>query len=169
MICQVCKSREATTHIKSILNGKLAEIHLCSDCAKEKGYGDVLGGFGIANLLGNIFVNSPEFETEKRCSKCKSSFEDISKKGKIGCADCYETFIDQLAPMIKRIHGTANHRGKHPGRYALRVQEEKTQIMPVKEPPLENKRRELKQAIEAQNFEQAAVLRDEIKELEKND
>ena len=74
--------------------------------------------------------------------------------------------------MIQRVHGAARHRGKSPGGSALRVADRHTQLAASPRQrelsPVEEKRRQLKEAVEAQNFEQAAVLRDEIKEMEKH-
>ena len=73
-----------------------------------------------------------------------------------------------MAPVIQRIHGTTQHKGKVPGGSALRIADLNNKIMPVREAPVEEKRRLLKKAVEAQDFETAAVLRDEIKEMEQN-
>lgn len=170
MICQVCGKKTATTHIKTVVNGKLMEVHLCSDCAKEKGYSHLFSdwGFGFGNLLGGLLEHGTGGEAVPRCKTCGASFEEISKEGKIGCADCYRTFRHQLIPVIQRIHGTTRHKGKVPGGSALRIADSNNKIMPVEESPLDEKKRLLKQAIDAQNFEQAAVLRDEIKEMEQH-
>ena len=104
-----------------------------------------------------------------RCPTCGASFEEITQSGKIGCADCYRTFRSQLMPVIQRIHGTTRHKGKVPGGSALRITGGQHQMVTVQESPLEEKKRLLKQAIEKQDFEQAAVLRDEIKEMESHD
>ena len=94
---------------------------------------------------------------------------EISQSGKIGCAECYKTFRSQLVPMIQRIHGTTQHKGKVPGGSALRLTGGQSAMMPVQESPLEEKKRLLKQAVEQQDYETAAVLRDEIKEMESHD
>ncbi len=168
MICQSCGQREATTHIKTVVNGQLTETHLCGECARKQGYGHIMadwGGFG--SLLGGLLGESPAQEV-KRCPGCGSSFQQISKTGQIGCAQCYQTFRSQLLPVIQRIHGGAQHKGKVPGGSALRVQEARQQLVAVEESPLEEKRRLLKKAIEEQDFEQAAILRDQIKEMTEN-
>lgn len=172
MICQVCGKKTATTHIKSIVNGHLTQYHLCSDCAREKGYAAPFEdwGFSMNSLLGGLMGVGTMPETVLRCPTCGSSFEEISKTGNVGCADCYRTFREQLLPVIQRIHGTSKHKGKTPGRAALRVVDENRSMMPVEaDSPLEAKKKLLRQAIEEQNFEQAAILRDEIKEMEKHD
>lgn len=169
MICEACKKNQANTHIKTIVNGELTEVSLCADCAREKGIGNAPGGFDLSDLLGSIFLNQPEKESAKRCEKCGASFEEISKTGKIGCAVCYSTFGGQLSATIQRIHGGASHKGKRPGGSALRVATQNTKIVPVKESKTEEKRRLLQEAVTRQDFEAAAKLRDEIKEMEQHD
>ena len=171
MLCQSCHKNTATTHIKSIVNGELTEYALCPECAKKMGYGNFFGdfpSFGLGSLLGGFFGGDSAPSQVARCPKCGASFEEISRSGKVGCAECYHTFRDRLLPSIQRIHGTAKHRGKRPGTMAIQVaQKPEMTLHPAKAlTPLEEKKQALKKAIEAQDFEQAAVLRDEIREME---
>ncbi len=170
MLCQMCGQHPATTHIKTIVNGKLTQAHLCADCAKKQGYGNLFAdwGSGFGSLLSGFMGSAAPARQVTRCPGCGASFEDITRSGKIGCAQCYHTFRGQLLPIIQRIHGTAQHKGKVPGSSALRVTDPNNKIVAVEETPLEEKKRLLKQAIETQDFERAAVLRDEIKELEQH-
>lgn len=174
MMCQNCGQRTATTHIKTVINGQLTESHLCSQCAKKQGYGHMLSEWnGFGSLLGGLLSGAQETQ-EKRCPGCGASFRQISHSGRIGCAQCYDTFRSQLIPVVERVHGTARHRGKVPGGSALRVQEQNRQLMNVEEQKsarlseIAEKKRQLQKAVEAQDFEQAAQLRDQIKELESN-
>ncbi|WP_322174684.1 UvrB/UvrC motif-containing protein [Acutalibacter caecimuris] len=178
MLCQRCGQRPATTHIKTVVNGQLTESHLCGECAQQQGYGGMLGEWGgFGSLLGGLLGDAPAQEV-KRCPGCGASFGEISKSGKIGCAACYQTFREQLRPVIQRIHGAAQHMGKSPGGSALRVvsQEHRLAVGPGGQAAgtqgqstgLEEKRRQLQEAIKAQDFERAAVLRDEIKEAERH-
>ena len=171
MICQSCGKKTATTHIKTIVNGKLAEYHLCSECAKEKGYGSFFDhwNLGFGNMLGGLLGKTQSEETVLRCKKCGAVFSEIAKTGNLGCEECYTTFRRQLLPLIQRIHGTARHKGKHPGSSALRITDTNSKLATVQESALEEKKRLLQKAIEAQEFEQAAVLRDEIKEMESHE
>lgn len=170
MLCQMCGQHPATTHIKTIVNGKLTQAHLCANCAKKQGYGNLFAdwGSGFGSLLSGFMGSAAPARQVTRCPGCGASFEDITRSGKIGCAQCYHTFRGQLLPIIQRIHGTAQHKGKVPGSSALRVTDPNNKIVAVEETPLEEKKRLLKQAIETQDFERAAVLRDEIKELEQH-
>lgn len=170
MTCQGCGQRAATTHIKTVLNGQLTEMHLCTECAKKQGYGHILsdwGGFG--SLLGGLLGGAPASE-EKHCPGCGASFGQISQTGQIGCAECYRTFRTRLIPVIQRIHGTTQHKGKSPGGSALRVADPNRQLAAAPRPaapnPIDEKKKQLQKAIETQDFEQAAVLRDQIKEME---
>lgn len=162
MLCQNCGKYEATTHVKRIVNGEAAEAHLCSDCAKMLGYEDVFGGFGnifgsfLGSFLGDTGVNSLSARTIQ-CEKCGSTFNDIIESGKIGCAECYSKFYEKLLPSLQRIHGKTRHEGKIPNRIAVEEDTSKAQLLKLEE--------ELKAAVEAQNYETAALLRDRIKEI----
>ncbi|RKJ39444.1 hypothetical protein D7X94_12425 [Acutalibacter sp. 1XD8-33] len=171
MLCQSCGQRAATTHIKSMVNGQLTETHLCAQCAKKQGYGHILGDWGgFGSLLGGLLREVPAAEV-KRCPGCGASFGEISQTGQIGCGECYQTFRAQLLPVIQRIHGAARHKGKSPGGSALRVSDPNHQMVasPRQEKPAEAELREkerlMQEAIQLQDFENAALLRDQIKEL----
>ena len=161
MLCQNCGKYEATTQVKRIVNGESAEAHLCSDCAKALGYNDVFGGFGntFGDLLGSFF-GEPQVSAISsrtiRCEKCGNTFNDIVNSGKIGCADCYTTFYDKLLPSLQRIHGKTRHEGKNP----TIIKAEVTNVNPI-----EDLEEQLRIAIDEQNFEKAAQLRDKINEL----
>ena len=101
----------------------------------------------------------------ERCEKCGSCFDDIIKSGKVGCADCYEKFYSKLLPSIQRIHGKANHGGKIPVRHEAVSAEKAVPKEKSAEEKIEELNSQMQKAIEEQNFEQAAVLRDEIKKL----
>jgi protein arginine kinase activator len=175
MKCTHCHEKEANTHIKRIINGKREEMHLCEDCAKKLGvvndfefepfnmnsfFGNLLGaGASALNSLAGV----------ERCNYCGSSFNDIVNSGKVGCANCYEKFEDKLAPSIEKIHG----RTKHVGKYVTYTDEsdkvnnkteEKSEVSEI-----DKLKSDLQNAIKEQRFEDAAVIRDKIKELSKED
>jgi len=165
MLCQNCGKKEATTHIKSIVNGETAETHLCVNCAAHLGYSDIFTGFGFnpGEFFGNLLVNGQKAESETqtlRCSVCSSSFDDIAREGKVGCARCYETFYDLLLPSLQRIHGKAVHTGKVPLKAGERAQMS-SRITQLKDA--------LQKAVEQQDYEQAAKLRDEIIDAQKEE
>lgn len=163
MLCDRCKQKPATTYYKQILNGQLKEYHLCEDCAAAAHLGlglysalhsdfDMLSSF-LEEGLGR---SATQHLQQKKCPMCGMTFEDIVNSGKVGCATCYETFYNQLLPSIQKIHGQTQHVGKVPasaGEYLRRSREMKK---------LEE---ELSRAIQSQEFERAATLRDRIKAL----
>ncbi len=166
MLCQNCGKYDATTHIKQIINGDMTESHLCSACAKSLGCDDMFKSFSLnlSDLFGGFFGDTlPALAQENtlRCKKCGSSFDDIAREGKLGCAECYRTFYDKMLPSLQRIHGRVSHSGKKGNAPVAPPAPE--------EPPqskVEKLRAELTEAVSCQNFELAAKLRDEIKELE---
>lgn len=163
MLCQNCGKNEATTHLKRIINGETAETHLCTACASSMGYGDLLGGFhlNVNDFFGNLFGGPQPALNETRsarCEKCGSSFQDIAQSGKLGCADCYSLFQERLMPSLQRIHGKTKHVGKSAGADTPAAKAKRH---------LEGLRTKLVKAVEVQDFEQAAALRDEIKAAEK--
>ncbi len=164
MLCQNCGKNEANTHIKQVINGDTAEMHLCSECANHLGYSDMFSGFdfGFSDFFGGLLndvTSSRKLGDVKRCEKCGSSFNDIVREGRVGCAQCYETFYDRLKPSLQRIHGKANHSGKI-SRSTLEKPAEKTP-----EEKIEALQLQMDEAVSKQDFEQAAKIRDEIKTL----
>lgn len=177
MLCNNCEKNEATTHIKQIINGEMSQTHLCSECAKLLGANDMFSDFNLnfSDFFGNFFgdmLPSLGQHNALRCEKCGCSFDDIVKSGKVGCAKCYETFYDKLLPSLQRIHGKMHHTGKVSATADItdetenNTTEEVTEIYEDNSAKIEVLKESMKQAIETQNFEEAAKIRDEIKELE---
>lgn len=168
MLCQNCKSKEANTHVKSVVNGEYQEFMLCSECAKEKGYTNLFADMhsDFSSILGSFFSNALPAKSETtRCPVCMSTYHDIAKTGQVGCAKCYEVFLAELMPSIRRVHGNTTHCGKAPVNIVKDnpSTEEENQTAKV-----ENMKAELEKAIKEQNFEYAAKLRDMINEMEES-
>lgn len=176
MLCQHCNQNEATTHIRQNINGQKQEMHLCSECAKELGVMDefrmpsmseFFGDSFLGNFLGAGVAAMNSLAGVERCNTCGSSFNDIVKGGHLGCSDCYDMFEDKLEPSIRRIHGKA----KHVGKYVTYSEDQENQTKKTEKAPkkqadtLENLKEQLKDAIKEQRFEDAAVLRDKIKDM----
>ena len=158
MICEKCGKNHATTHIKTVVNGVVREYNLCENCAKAFSYsGNTLTGM-LASMFGDITNISSALE-QKQCPVCKSSFTDIAKSGKVGCTECYKTFYNELLPYLKRVHGSTKHVGKVPNSAPLMVTKPKTETV-------EDLRAQLTQLVAQENYEQAAIVRDKIKEME---
>lgn len=119
MLCQNCRSKEASIHLKRIVNGESVELHLCGDCAAGFGYGDLFSGFGLdpaqmfSALQGRGSV-SRLGSRQLRCETCGFRFEDIAETSRVGCPDCYATFGDKLLPLLQKLHGKASYQGKIP-------------------------------------------------------
>lgn len=195
MKCQHCGKNEATVQLRQSVNGQLSEYALCTQCAEQLGVGGMFadfgsfggfGGFGGMGLMGGMsafaglegLLNSMmgtartgALPRTGRCKLCGSSFDDIARRGKLGCPECYEQFGDRLAPTIERMHGRTKHIGKLPGRPAVQSQPVQNEHQAIKkeEPAAEtvaDLRAQLNAAVAAEEYEKAAVLRDRIKEME---
>ena len=158
MMCENCGKNPATTHLKTVVNGMIHENHLCSFCAANSGYGN-LGGLSLTNMLASMFGESISNgkPISKRCECCGASFSDIAQSGRVGCSECYTTFRKELLPSLNRLHGKAIHIGNTPN------EERKKESAADKIKKLKLK---LADAIKAEEFEDAAKLRDEIRDLE---
>lgn len=161
MLCEYCGRNPAVLRVNTIANGEPAEYSLCAECARKLGYGNLLIvlGAGMDGVLDKIFPGEGEGTGTLRCKCCGASLGDIVRSGKVGCAECYRTFSEQLTPLIRRIHGSAVHRGKAAGGGL-------PQVMPKGQ--LSVMHRRLREAIENENFEQAAAIRDRIRRLEED-
>lgn len=164
MKCTHCNKNEANTHIKKVINGQVEEMFLCEECAKELGVMDdfKFDPFTIDDYFGNLLNSGVSAFNSlvgvDRCSYCGSTLNDIISTGHLGCAHCYEKFEDRLAPTVQKLHSST----KHVGKTISYTEQEDTQASKIDELKLQ-----LKDAIAEQRFEDAAVLRDQIKELTK--
>ena len=178
MKCQKCQNKKATTHIKRVINGEIEEYDLCSECAEKMGYGNFFQGFTSSfaddfnSLFGSFFENALPARTQAtRCETCGSSYTDIQRTGMMGCADCYSLFNGEIMPTIRKIHGNTTHCGKNSA--AFKSERAKAAVeKPVEqesESELDKLQAELSAAIDNQEFEKAAELRDKIKAMEGKD
>ena len=159
MLCCICKEREATVHLTQIAGDKMQKVDLCEECAKTKGVNDPTG-FSLADLLLGLAA-SQEIEQsagggEIRCPRCGFTQADFKKAGRLGCPDCYKAFGEGLDGLLKSMHKGTHHAGKVPE--SLRQTRDLSDR-------LKNLQKKLAKAIEDENFEQAALLRDEIKQM----
>lgn len=160
MKCEKCGKNEATTHIRSVVNGVVREYNLCGSCAAEAGYTTHTHN-GLAGMLSSMFgefLNSNIAVDTKKCPVCGSAFSDIAKTGKVGCSQCYSTFGNELMPYLKRVHGSTKHVGKVPNSAPIMVVST--------EDTVESLRMELNRLVSEERYEEAAVIRDKIKKME---
>lgn len=163
MLCMVCQKKEARVHLTDVKNGKIKKVDLCEDCAKAKGVDDPTG-FALADLLLGLgaseeLTSSTAEGTEAACPACGLTQSDFKKAGRLGCPTCYESFAEGLAGMLKTMHKGTRHAGKVPRALKLgREVQERLQTL----------QRQLEAAIAVENYEEAARLRDAIKQLKEN-
>ena len=159
-MCELCKQTQATVHLTEIVNDQMSELHLCEACANQKG-AQVESHFGLADLLSELadFGKTPDAEevATKACPHCGMTYDDFRKVGRLGCAQCYQTFKRSLGGLLKRIHGSPIHVGKSPARL-VKPTKARTELAELK--------KKLSRAIEQEEFEEAARLRDQIRRME---
>jgi protein arginine kinase activator len=168
MLCQDCKKREAQVHLTQIINNEKISLALCKECASARGFHSPLENnpFPLAELLTN-FAKSMEAQdgltprTDLVCPNCKLTFDDFTRLGRFGCGDCYRTFRPRLEGIMRKIHGASLHRGTAP--IAGIESEPGEQTIPVKEE--DRLETELRKAIDAEDFERAAEIRDKLKSI----
>jgi protein arginine kinase activator len=160
--CKICGKRPATIHYTEIVNNKIVTFDLCVECAEEKGIEVQKGGsYGLGDLVAELIDGTVRDETSKigrvRCPECGYQFSDFRNIGRLGCPECYRSFEAQLQPLLRHIHGGTIHGGKTPVRLSERGSWG---------PSIIQLRDELARAIEGEDYERAAELRDEIRRLE---
>lgn len=145
-----------------------SEVHLCEQCAREVGLNTKISNFTLSLPEMLTFLNvdeSHDFRDQKRCHSCGCSFSDYRKNGKLGCSDCYNYLSDELAPVLTSFFADKRHIGKSP----LVNASQKTMIVEVAHIPAESDleilRTELASAVHDERYEDAAVLRDRIREI----
>ncbi len=186
MYCEMCKKNPATIHYTKVVNGLKEEKHLCEECAaklKQNGeFNDffafdgkhkfgLLPDFSMADFIGGFF--NPEgiaeghnegyvrqVKRDNACPFCGMTADEFRREGKVGCKECYNYFGDYMPSLLRRIHGSTVHNGKVPkkGHEELKMRRQ-----------IDDLRDKLKIAINEEDFEQAAVLRDQIRALEQTE
>lgn len=167
MICEVCRKNAATVHVTKVVNNVRTELHLCQQCARERGELQVLStpSFALSNVLAGLLQGGSGHGVHvgipagagRKCRTCGLDYSKFTNSGFLGCSDCYSEFAPMLNPLIRRIHGHTCHTGKAPRRAgkAVRFRRE-----------IDTLRKRLQQFIETEEYEKAAVVRDRIRELE---
>jgi protein arginine kinase activator len=160
MKCQKC-TKQATLHITELLGEEqFEELHLCEECAHkylyepQKKTGTAKAGEGAAEEADETSALN-----QRECPQCGIKFVEFRNSGRLGCPNDYAEFRQELQPLLENIHGDTKHNGKTPRRLpqTKQTQSELTQL-----------RKQLHQAITKEAYEEAAKLRDQIKQLEEN-
>ncbi len=165
MQCDNCHQRPAAIHLTQIVDNSVTKIHLCEECAAEKGVhsGATVSKYPLSSFLASVGKGAaaalPAGAEDHACQFCSATLQDFRKTGRLGCPHCYESFSSHLRDLLRRIHGSSQHTGEAylppdaadgPDRGRLLVE----------------LRQRLHKAVESENFELAAELRDRIRVLE---
>jgi len=165
MICEKCQKNPATVHMQQFIHGTKKEMHLCQECSFKldnipisletifQGFLEQMKHFGQTGQPGQL---SPEPQN-LTCTRCGMAYNEFKTDGKLGCDSCYQAFQQSVESLVKNVHGSTRHVGKFPQRSGVELLQ-KRQVNEL--------RASLKSAIAEENFEEAARLRDEIREME---
>lgn len=166
MKCDFCE-KKASVFLTQLVDGQMKKVCLCDPCAKERGVTDPTG-FSLADmLLGGVAAGTestaqgtshhPTPGGGRKCPSCGFTLDDLRRVRRFGCSDCYATFSEEVSQMIRGIHKGTTHIGKVPdGLMAMQVLHQR----------IEELRSRLDQAITSESYEEAAGIRDEIRNLE---
>ncbi len=158
MKCQRCL-KQATLHITEVLGDeRFEELHLCEECAKKYLYEPQQKKNAAASKdEPAVEVGDDDNLGEKACDACGLKFVEFRNNGRLGCPHDYDAFREDLLPLLESVHGDVKHAGKTPRRLpkAKGAQLELAQL-----------RRKLQQAVQDEAYEDAARLRDKIRQLE---
>mgnify|MGYP000663438966 CR=1 FL=1 len=162
MTCDHCGDRDAVIHFTEIQNNEVTQSHLCEECAAEKGLTPESGqlDFPLTDFLAQMNASTePEADERRRsCAYCGMDLAEFKKVGRLGCSHCYPTFERHLRTLLRRLHGGTQHVGKvylPPDPSAAELERR-----------LMGLRRRLARAVDSEDFERAAKLRDQIRSLE---
>lgn len=162
MLCEKCKKNPATVHMQQFVHGVKKEMHLCQECSFKMempiSLENIFQGFlDQMKHMGHPYDKVQYKPQNLTCTRCGMVFNEFKTNGKLGCDSCYQAFHKPVEALIKNVQGSTRHGGKFPQRSGV-ILLQKRQV--------EELRVGLKAAIELENFEEAARIRDEIKELE---
>ena len=161
MLCDSCKERDAVVNLTQIVENVVSHLHLCERCAADRGVEPTVGmpqhplGQFLAEVQQQVAVPATEVG---RCSFCGASMKDFRASGRLGCARCYPTFEGSLRELLRRVHGHSRHVG--------RVYEPPAPETMEQDSIRGELRERLRRAIESEQFELAAELRDKIRVLD---
>ena len=176
MTCDICGKKKATVHLTEIVDEQMSEMHLCEECARQKS-SQMEQQFGLADLLAGLSDTAKTVASKEgdknvlKCSRCALPYEDFRKFGRLGCGECYTSFKEHLTGLLRKIHGSNKYLGKTPAQFSghsVEATVESTAVLLVPE-NLADLKKQLHDAIAAEDFEKAAQLRDKIRNFEKKD
>ncbi len=162
MLCQKCHKRPGTIRYAEVVDGRVTDQFWCSECLANQRSGP--DGFEISEVSPTRpnrdsihSVVSRVVRAQRACPECDTQLQTVFATDRVGCATCYTTFKDELGDLLNKLHGRVAHRGK-----AAHLTDARTQLRS----DLRSKRALLRSMLKAENYEEAATLRDEIRSLE---
>ena len=164
MQCDQCGERPAAIHLTQIVNNAVTQAHLCETCAAEKGIqtSASVAKFHLSEFLASLGKGTGKAEaggaTAEPCSFCGATLADFRETGRLGCSHCYVSFEGHVRDLLRRLHGSTQHVGEVYLTPGGRADEPGRRLTDLRE--------QLRRAVDAENFELAAELRDRIKVLE---
>lgn len=173
MLCQNCGKNEANFKYTQIINGVKKELTLCSECARKLGVDSIDIPINFTSFLGDFFNDYaessllPSFSTnDVKCKTCNMTYNDFINTGMFGCSDCYDVFSNPIDSLLKNLHGTSKHIGRGIKNAKVAQIEKENKVEPIKNEK-DELQKQLDKAIKEERYEDAAKLRDKIKEIEK--
>ncbi len=160
MMCDVCKERESVVKLYTADGDTQTQQHLCERCAAERGV-EISGTpkHPLGDFLQAVQLQLAVAPSESgRCAFCSSTLRDFRDTGRLGCPQCYTSFETSLRELLRRVHGSSVHVGR---RYSIPESDSPDAVVVLGE-----LREQLRAAIENEEFERAADLRDKIRVLE---
>ncbi|MEJ2540058.1 MAG: UvrB/UvrC motif-containing protein [Gemmatimonadota bacterium] len=158
--CEDCGVNDAVIRLTQVVNNEMTVVQLCESCAAARGVesgGDV--STPLSDFIAHVGGSAPsQVAQQLRCSFCGLTYGDFKKVGRLGCPECWTTFQASLEPLVRRIHGAVQHVGK--------VYLPPDPSASERQKRLEGLRHRLHRAVQAEDFERAAEIRDRIRDLE---
>ena len=164
MLCQKCHKALATVRYAEVVDGQVTDQHLCAQCLAlhQKSAG---GGFELPGPSPTVRKPAPptpkpareSLRTQRACSSCGALLSRILESGRVGCSNCYRTFGDQIESILEGLQRSLQHKGK-----VSHVEDNRARLRT----DIQNKRSLLRSVLKAEQYEEAARLRDEIRSLE---
>ena len=159
MLCDICGKKPAVIHYTQVINNEKSEVHLCESCAKKQGV-SIEKNFSFSDFLGGFSPFEAQLTRKQdsalQCPVCGMTGAEFQKTGRLGCEHCYEVFRPFLQNILKRVHGSNVHMGKVPF---------KTHEVSADSQSLLQLKKDLHEAIEKEEYEKAAEIRDRIRIL----
>ncbi|MCL1862003.1 MAG: UvrB/UvrC motif-containing protein [Defluviitaleaceae bacterium] len=169
MVCEKCKKNPASVHMQQFTNGKKVELHLCQECAFKFDNPEMLVPLenifkGFLDQINSKYLippgtsgKAPVVRPAKPCTRCGMTFNKFKTGGRLGCDVCYTSFAKEVEVLLKNVQGSTRHEGKYPRRMGAGL---------INKRQITELRASQKRAVEEENYEEAARLRDEIRVLE---